>query len=289
MSRLTRTVALNDREQSTWTRVAPGWRKHDARLLESTSPVTERMLARLRLSPGRHVLDIASGTGEPAIPAARSVGPTGRVVGTDFVPEMLAIAREKAARAGLRHLEFIVSDGEALTLPSDSFDAVSMRFGLMFMADPVECLRRAHDALKPDGRIAVACWAGADLNPWAAIPMGIVRRHLKLDPPPPGAPGLFAMADQDRLRSTIESAGFRNVRVEPVDVTMADFASGQEYFDFTLELAGPIAMLFERLPADAKAAVAAEIMRAATGPDGRAHLTGVSWVASGEKQLTTNN
>lgn len=78
----------------------PRRRAHDTHLDRATAPVTESILRLAEVSSGQTLLDIAAGTGEPAIPAARAVGPTGRVIATDLVDEMLAFAREKASRAG---------------------------------------------------------------------------------------------------------------------------------------------------------------------------------------------
>ena len=277
------TSEFKERERNTWARVAPGWRKHDEFLVRATAPVTERMLDLLRLSPGQHVLDIASGTGEPAIPMGERVGPSGYVIGTDFVWEMLAFAREKAAARNLRHVEFRCLDGERLEFPQDVFDAASIRWGLMFMPDPIGCLRQAHGALKETGRIAVACWAQPEQNPWASLPMAIIRRHLNAPPPPPETPGIFAFADMGRLRGALEQAGFRDVSVEAVDVTMADFDTGRMFFTFMSDLAGPITALFKQLPAEKQSHVIDEISRQAAGPDGRVVLKGVTWVAAAAK------
>lgn len=274
---------LKEREHSAWTGVAPGWRKHDERFVHSTEPVARRMLDSLDLRPGMRVLDIACGTGEPAIPAAERVGPEGRVIATDFVEEMLQFAREKAARRGLTNIEFRRVDGEALTFPSASFDAVTIRWGLMFMPEPLACLEHTHRVLKDGGRIAVGCWAQPERNPWVSTAMGIIRRRLNAPPPAPGTPHIFAFADQARLRSILEQAGFRSRDVEAVDVSMADFTSGAEFFAYLRELAGPVATLFAKLPAAEQADTIDEISRAVTGPDGGVLLPGVTWVATAEK------
>src|SRR5258708_34019145 len=96
-------AAAKANQHATWKSVAPGWKKHDALLRRYTAPASERVIAALK--PGDHVLDIASGTGEPAIAAAERVGPSGRVLGTAFVEERLASAREKAPAPGRKNVE----------------------------------------------------------------------------------------------------------------------------------------------------------------------------------------
>lgn len=277
--------AAKAKELENWTRVAPGWRKHDERFMVNTAPATARLLGRAGVRAGQRVLDIASGTGEPAIPAAERVGPSGSVLGLDFVEDMLAFAREKAAARGLRNVEFRRQDGEQLDVPDASVDAVTMRWGLMFMPDPVACLRRALAALKPGGRIALSTWAGPEHNVWAALPVEVIKRHVELPAPAPGAPGLFAMADPERLRRVMGEAGFSDVLVEPLALVNMHAQSGSEYFQMFIELAGPIAALYARLTDDLKAVVAREIAAEADrrAVAGQVILTGVTWVASGQK------
>lgn len=275
-------AAIKDREFKTWTLVAPGWRKHDTRLVEITKPVTERMLDLARIQSGQRVLDLACGTGEPALAAAARVG-KGEVIALDFVEEMLEFAREKAVAKGLRNVVFQKADAEELRFPDDSFDAVTIRFGLMFMPEPLVCLKKAYRVLKPDGQFVAACWAAPKDNPWASLPMGIIRRELSMETPAPGSPGLFQFADSARFESIMHEAGFHHVTVEPVHVRMADFDTPAEYFDWTQDLAGPVAILFKQIPANRQPVVRAEIERAVTASNGRVELDGVTWVVHGEK------
>lgn len=113
--------------------------------------------------------------------------------------------------------------------------------------------------------------------------MAIIRRHLNAPPPPPETPGIFAFADRGRLRGALEQAGFRDISVETVEVTMADFDTGQTFFAFINDLAGPITALFKQLPAEKQSHVIDEIARQAAGPDGRVVLKGVTWVAAAAK------
>lgn len=277
-------AALKAREVTAWASVAPGWHKHDARLTAYTAPVTHRLIQLADIRAGHRVLDIASGTGEPAIPIAERVGANGHVLGTDLVEEMLVFARDKAKRRGLGNIEFRRADGEEIDVPTESFDAVTNRWGLMFMPDPRANLERCHRALKPGGRIALACWAEPERNPWAAIPLGVLKRHMDVPTPPPGAPGIFSFADPSRIRSALVAAAFNSVTLDEVGVAM-EFNSGADYFTFICELAGPIAGLYGRLSPDTQAIVAREVAGEAErhGSSPPIVVRGVTWVASGQK------
>jgi demethylmenaquinone methyltransferase / 2-methoxy-6-polyprenyl-1,4-benzoquinol methylase len=103
---------------------------------------------------GDSVLDCASGTGDLALAFKRKVGAAGRVVGTDFCPEMLQSAPEKAAKAGLA-VEFQVADAMALPFPEACFEVSSMGFGIRNVDDPVRCLKELARVVKPGGRVVV--------------------------------------------------------------------------------------------------------------------------------------
>lgn len=92
---------LKERQRNNWKSVADGWRRRDELLRKGAAPVTERMLKLPGISPGLRLLDIASGTGGPAISAVKIVGKSGQVIGTDLVDEMLDIACEKATAINL--------------------------------------------------------------------------------------------------------------------------------------------------------------------------------------------
>ena len=115
------------REQ--WSTVAPGWRRRWAAIERGAQPLSDRMMELAHVSPGQRILDVATGIGEPAMTAARQVGPSGSVVAIDQAPQMVALARERLQEAGIGNVEFVEGDAEAVSLPQSAFDAVVCRWG----------------------------------------------------------------------------------------------------------------------------------------------------------------
>lgn len=129
------------------------WADQQARLADR---LNQPLIAGAGIAPGQHVLDLASGAGEPAISIAKAVGDSGSVTATDLVPEMLAGARRRAA--GIGNMRFEIADMTALPFPDARFDRVTCRFGLMFPPEPVRALREALRVLKRGGRAAFMVW-----------------------------------------------------------------------------------------------------------------------------------
>lgn len=120
-----------------WRSAAAGWRRwlHVVEAEEGGQRHSAKLVNLAELQPGASVLDVGGGYGEPSLAAGRTVGPQGRVVCTDISPEMLDVARERAADAGLANIEFVARDAEELEFDDKSFDAVLSRATLMFLRD----------------------------------------------------------------------------------------------------------------------------------------------------------
>ena len=267
-------IAYKAQQRQNWGSVAQGWREWWATLERGAQPVSDRLVQRADLQPGHRVLDVATGIGEPAITAARRVGPEGRVVAVDLAPEMLAIARERAAELGLEQIAFYEGDAESLELAEGDFDAILSRWGLMFLPELERALGRMRQLLRPGGRLAAAVWGEPSEVPLLSLAMGSVMEVLDLPPPPPGTPGPFRLADRRTLERSLEAAGFRRVRVESLTVAF-EFASAEEYVRFQQAVAAPVrSVLAERPPVEQEAVW--EAMREAVRPyvagDGRVRL-----------------
>ncbi len=233
---------------------AIGWRKWWQTFERGSQHVSDRLVELADVRPGQRVLDVATGIGEPAVTAARRVGPTGLVVATDSAPEMLAIARERAAELGLQNMDFREMDAEALDLPENDFDAILCRWGLMFLPDLAVALGQMWRLLIPGGRLAATVWDVPAKVPSASLPMGVVRRILQLPPPPAGTPGLFSLADSTALEQALTRAGFADVRSERLTVTR-EFASAKAYVRFQQDINAPLNAMLADQPAQRQAEV----------------------------------
>lgn len=174
----------------------------------------EHIVAALAPEPGDRVLDVGCGNGTLSLAIGPSVEPEGSVLGLDLSGPMLGVARRRAAEAGSANISFEQGDAQVAPLPEASFDGAVSRFGVMFFEDPVAAFANLGRALRPDGRLVFACWQELLRNEWIMIPSAAA---LAFVPVPelgePDAPGPFALADPDRIRSILDDAGFADITV----------------------------------------------------------------------------
>jgi SAM-dependent methyltransferase len=178
--------------------------------------------------------------------AAERVGPDGRVIIGDFAESMIDVARRYAAEMGVENAEGRVLDAEQLDLDDGAVDAVLCRWGYMLMPDPAAALTETHRVLRPGGRLCCSVFAGAEENPWAALPMRVLLELDLVQPPEPGSPGILALADHDRLRRLLAEAGFVDTRLTNVPFSFR-LEDVDDYWSFLREAAGAIAVVLERL------------------------------------------
>jgi ubiquinone/menaquinone biosynthesis C-methylase UbiE len=136
-----------------------------------------RTVERLSVPPGSIVLDVGSGSGASAIPAASIVGPSGRVVAVDLAERLLALARDKAERSGLRNVEFRHGDMEALGYPDGMFDAVISVFSIFFVPDMTKQVAELWRMVRPGGQLAITTWGPRMLEPGNAAWWSAVKTH----------------------------------------------------------------------------------------------------------------
>jgi SAM-dependent methyltransferase len=122
-------------------------------------------VSRLRLASGGAVLDLCCGAGASAVPAARAVGPAGRVLGIDVAAPLLDLARARAAAEGLANVEFRHGDATRTGLPDGSFDAVVCVFGVFFAPDMAAFVQEMWRLVRPGGVLAVTTWGPGLFEP----------------------------------------------------------------------------------------------------------------------------
>ena len=119
---------------------------------------TDALVEYARPQQGMHVLDLASGTGEPGISLAGDVGPEGQVVAVDLSAELLEVARERGQQRGLSNFSTQQADAHALPFRDNTFNLATCRFGVMFFADADKALRQVHRVLQPGARACFLAW-----------------------------------------------------------------------------------------------------------------------------------
>ena len=174
----------------------------------------ELLIARVRLRPGERVLDVASGPGGAALAAAAAVGPSGRVLATDLVPEFAEIVEEACARAELANVTFRAMGAEALDLADESFDVALCSLGLMFVPDPVRALRQMRRVLRVGGRLGAIVWSTADRVPHHSIAQRALAPYMTPRPPERRLPGPLELGEPGLIERHVAAAGFRDIVVE---------------------------------------------------------------------------
>jgi ubiquinone/menaquinone biosynthesis C-methylase UbiE len=243
-----------------WTGAAPLWQKWNAKFVIQTRAATDLVVRGAEVGPGMKVLDLACGTGEPALSLAKAVGANGRVVATDLVPEMLEFARQNAVSRGLNNIEFRMADAEALPFADGEFDRVTCRFGIMFFPDVPKAMSEIRRVLKPGGRICFAVFGTLEENPFFLVSLGPFLKRVKLPPPPPDAPHIFRFADESKLSGALSAAGFLDVSTTRNRVIFPWPGSAEECWGATRELAAPFKKLIEALPREQTDAVIGEVL-----------------------------
>jgi SAM-dependent methyltransferase len=241
-----------------WTATAKGWGVRADALRRATMPVASWMVDALGPQPGDTLLELAAGPGDTGFLAAELIRPGGTLISSDFVPEMLTVAQERAQALGLDNVRFKQIDAEtSIDIEAASVDGVLCRWGYMLMADPVTALLQTRRVLKPGSRLVLAAWTGPDDNPWSALPAReLIRRGLE-ERPEPGAPGQFAWAQEGVIAERLQEAGFVDYEVAAIDFTIR-YDSLADWWASTRDMS----MRFADATAGMDAGTAAEIQAA---------------------------
>ena len=239
---------LKEAVRQQWTDSAAPWRKWYPKYAVQNQAATEMLVRAVQVTPGMHILDLASGTGEPALTLAATVGQDGHVTATDLVPEMLAGAEENARARGLTNMTFQQSDAENLPFPDQSFDAVTCRCGVMFFPNVLQALKQIRRVLKPGGRVTLLVWGPSGPNNSFTTVTEALSKYAPPLPPDPSSLNPQRFAQAGALVAVLREAGFQHVQEETHTVPWAWPGSAAELWDYSRDQTRTRSIL-ERIPA----------------------------------------
>jgi SAM-dependent methyltransferase len=274
-------MAANEAQVEMWnTRSGATWVRFQDQLDRQIDALGLATMDALGPKSGEAVLDIGCGCGQTSVELAGRVGQTGRVLGVDVSEPMLAVARERRAPPFSGEVEYLQADAQTTNFGPRAFDGAFSRFGVMFFDDPVAAFANIHSAMRAGGRLAFLCWRSPAENPLMTAPM---RAAAPLLPPSqpgdPLAPGPFAFADADRVRSILDSAGWTDARLDAHDQL-----SGAQPLADAIELAlnlGPLGIALRENPERREAV--REVLGEAFEPylkDGIVRMPTATWIVT---------
>jgi enediyne biosynthesis protein CalE5 len=223
------------------------------------TPVVEAVVARADLGTNQDVLDLGTGTGAVAERAAIAVRPNGRVVGMDISPDMLALARRRAATRDLGNLKLLEGRAESMPVGDHSFDVVLACLSMMYVIDRESAAREIARVLRSSGRFVASVWAGPEQ---CDIVLFQQTAGKLAGPPPVEGVGPGSLADPAPFLAQLEAAGIEaRVETQTLGFDFPDFASAWD------ALAGvTTAQLPEEQRQEAKKAVMAAMYPDGDGP-----------------------
>jgi SAM-dependent methyltransferase len=274
---------IRDAQRATWAGLSAGWEKWDSVIMEQLAPVGDAMIDRLDLAEDAQCLDIASGTGEPGLSIAKR-SPNGRVVLTDLVAEMLAIATRRGAALGITNIETKVCSADALPFDDATFDGVSVRFGYMFFPDMDRATAEFVRVLEPGGRLCSSVWVKPDENPWTSIAMQAIATEVVVAPPAPDGPNMFRCAAPGSVSALYERAGLRDITEWDVAVELVTHSPAQYWQMISEHVSIAVAALRQvDEPARARIRAHAMAMVSAYERDGTVRVPGLARCIVGTK------
>ena len=228
------------------------WAANAERYDRAVARYHRRLLDAAAIVPGERVLDVGCGSGQTTRDAARLAGAEagGSALGVDLSAVMLDVARSRAARDGITNVEFLQADAQIHPFERASFDAVISRTGAMFFGDRAAAFTNLAGALKPEGRLALLAWQPFDRNEWVRSFFGALVAGRDMSPPPPDAPGPFALSDPAVVEKLLLTTGF----AEPAFEALAEpLWFGHDADDALTFVVGQLGWMLEGLDDEARA------------------------------------
>ena len=238
-------AAIKSRQRETW---ASG----DFAMIGTPAVIVGELLCEaVDLRAGQKVLDVATGSGNTALAAARRWC---EVTGVDYVPALLERGRARAAAERLS-IDFRDGDAEALTFPDAAFDAVLSTFGAMFAPNQAKVARELLRVCRPGGKIGMANWTPEG---WVGQLFRVIAQHV---PPPPGLAAPVSWGDGARL-TELFGVGVKSVQVSRRQLVFRH-PSPEQWLDYFRKYFGPTLKAFEALDRAGQEALAKDMLELA--------------------------
>ena len=219
---------ISDEQKKTWDNVSHAWKKWNEFTMNFLKPMGDAIIKALEIKNNDIVLDIASGTGEPAFSIA-AIAKNGEVYATDLSEEMLTIARDYADEHDIDNIEFKAANVSNLPFKNNFFNKISCRMGFMFFPDMELAANEMFRVCRDGGKVAVSVWDPAENNNWSTTITQVLSNHIEIPQPSLDAPGMFRCAKPGLIKQLFENAGFKNVKEETVSGE-ADFGTAENYW-----------------------------------------------------------
>jgi len=242
-----------------WQESAKYWKKHSATIHSMFAPLTRALIEDAGIKTGDLVLDVAGGAGEPSLTIAGVVGPTGSVMCTDAVEEMVVAAQREAHERGIENIDFRQCTADSLPFSNDSFDVVVCRLGAMFFPEPLDALREMLRVTKPGGTLTFAVWHKSELNPYSYLATRVVSRYVAVPAADPDAPDAFRFADAGKLAAILKRAGATDISERIFRFQIEAPISVEEFWTMRSEVSETLREKLKRLTEEQSLRVAQEV------------------------------
>lgn len=261
---------LREQQKKSWNKFSAGWKKWDNMTMNFMQPVGDAIIKAIKPAATDIVLDIASGTGEPALTIA-SMLHNGSITMTDVAADMLVIARENANGRNIKNVDAVVCDVCEMPFQDNSFDAISCRFGFMFFPDMQLAATEMYRVLKTGGRMSTAVWNIPEKNFWVTAIMGTINKNMDLPQTPSGAPGMFRCCKPGLMRTILETAGFKNIKEEEV-ATKLNAGTLEIYWSMMTEVGAPIVAALSNADDNLKEKIKKEVFELVSQKYAQGHI-----------------
>ena len=196
-------------EKSSWERGDKAWSESSIRNPVQDDTLNQAIIAESGVKPGNHVLDIASGTGNPAVSAALLLRDSGSITLTDLSRGKLEISQIRASSFNRKKLNYCCADMTNLPFADETFDVAMCRFGIMFVKNKVKAAREAMRVLKFGSNITYMVWDAYHKNPPFFIPSKVISEFF--GEKEAAIPARHSMCAPGLLKSVMEQAGYTNI------------------------------------------------------------------------------